>query len=180
MRPADLLRQDARIEETAHAEWRDWRRYLQAQLTLLDVRIAEGQALFERADELEEEAERARRDLAILPAARRTFFAAVCATTRTAVQTELEAEQRSRPQAGRLPPLDPDVVDRTTWTRLLDQASGVNTSDGGGWFPKGTAEDIRWYSVDVAHCRTPRAKLPTMRAKIQRESASVACEHSAS
>src|SRR5690606_20756050 len=118
-----LRQQDAMARAEVARQWREWRRYLQAHLTLLTTSDDE---VVEPALEAEEargsERARAQRDLAALEPQRRAVFDRYRAGRRAEVQARLEAEARAR--GGRAQPVDPDLVDLTTLRELIDEAEG--------------------------------------------------------
>ncbi len=140
-----LRQQDAMARAEVARQWREWRRYLQAHLTLLTTSDDE---VVEPALEAEEargsERARAQRDLAALEPQRRAVFDRYRAGRRAEVQARLEAEARAR--GGRAQPVDPDLVDLTTLRELIDEAEGSAPGcEGWGRVPM----PDRVYRVDV-------------------------------
>lgn len=135
-------RGDARRQEDDKTLWQDYHAFLGAKRTLAQRRIAEAQVAFERADDLEAEAERAQRTIDRIPAGIRTMFEYVLEERRQ----EIAAADQGRRD-------DPDAVEQTAIEQLLSEAMGEVATDatprGYGWFPKGTAGDIKWYALDV-------------------------------
>lgn len=150
MSVSPLERAGAALQEEVHGQWRDWTRYLQAHLTLLDARAAERHITFERDATLEEQVRAARSTLALMPQARRSLFDQLREERRQTVQAAREADP-SREGDGR--PLDPDVVERQAIQALLNEAEGA--SDPGGWgvVPIREGITVTWYEVNVAALR---------------------------
>jgi hypothetical protein len=146
-----LERASAALQETVHSQWRDWVRYLEAHLTLLDARAAERQISFERNTALEEQATAAQANLAALPIERRQLFDAIREERRQTVQLALETE------AGNGRRLDPDTVERQSLQALLNEALGSQESAGWGSVPFRDGDGIIWYEVNTARLST----LPT-------------------
>ncbi|MDQ5851486.1 MAG: hypothetical protein M3380_05320 [Chloroflexota bacterium] len=117
---------DARHEADVKAWWRDWRRYLEAQLQLLHARQAEATQApsFERSEQAwEEQRATAEQTLKRMPHERRVVFDREIEVRRAMVQGALEAKQRSN-GAAHTGALDPEVVERETLTDLLAEAEG--------------------------------------------------------
>ncbi|NNJ12913.1 hypothetical protein EKD04_021530 [Chloroflexales bacterium ZM16-3] len=147
MSTSPLERANAALQEEVYRQWRDWTRYLEAQLTLLDARAAERQVAFERDATLEEPARQAQDALDALPPASRTLFAQIHEERRQAVQAAQEAE------TGRTQSLDPDAVDRAALQALRDEASGAGELNGVGVVPIRAGGAVTWYDVQVASLR---------------------------
>lgn len=137
-------RAGAALHEAVHRQWRDWTRYLEAHLVLLDARTAERQVAFERDETLEEQANQAHTTLAALPPAQRALFEQLHEERRQAVQAAQEAEP------GRTKPPDPDVVDRQALQALRDEATGGGDPNGWGIVPLREGARVTWYEVNVA------------------------------
>jgi hypothetical protein len=110
-----FTRAGAAIQEAIHTQWRDWTRYLEARLALLDARIAERRVAFERDNDLEERAEQARTALTVIPQARRLLFDRLCEERRQALQVGLESTLKERH--------DPDNVEREVVQALLNEGT---------------------------------------------------------
>ena len=149
-------RSDARHQAEVTSWWRDWHRYLHAQLQLLDARQAEATTppSFERTDDAwEQQRATAEQVLRRIPHDRRAVFDRTREARRAPTEAELGTTGRAN---GATPqPLDPDTVERETLRRLLAQAEG--SGDGGEqWgavpLPSG------WYELQVdALLRAPTA-----------------------
>ena len=137
-----FTRASAAIREAIHAQWRDWTRYLEARLALLDVRIAERRIAFERDNNLEERADQARTVLAVIPQARRLLFDQLCEERRQVLQAGLESTLKERH--------DPDDVEREVLQALLSEAQGRHDPDGWGVVPIQEGANLTWYEVHVA------------------------------
>lgn len=142
-------RADIAYQEQVADQWRDWCRYLRAQLQLLSAREAQRtrQATFERSgDGGDQRSASAEADLLRISPARRTIFDAEREARRQALQAAYEQEQRGDGERGRV--ADPDAIDREALTQLLAEATGTTSDDPDerGFVPMG--ED-RWYSVNV-------------------------------
>jgi hypothetical protein len=132
-------RSDARHQAEIKAWWRDWYRYLTAQLQLLDARQAEATSppSFERTEQAwEQQRAQAEQTLKRIPHDRRGIFDRTRDARRAEVQAQLDAKHQSNGSSRNLA-LDPDVVERETLRSLLEQAQG-----------EGTAED-RWGAVPM-------------------------------
>ncbi len=140
-----FTRASAAIQEAIHAQWRDWTRYLEARLALLDVRIAERRVAFERDNNLEERADQARTVLAVIPQARRLLFDQLCEERRQVLQAGLESTLKERH--------DPDDVEREVLQALLNEAQGRHDPDGWGVVPIQEGANLTWYEVHVASLR---------------------------
>ncbi len=140
-----FTRAGAAIQEAIHTQWRDWTRYLEARLALLDVRIAERSVAFERDNNLEERAEQARTALAVIPQARRLLFDRLCEERRQALHVGLESTLKERH--------DPDGVEREVVQALLNEAHGRHDLDGWGVVPIQEGAQLIWYEVHVASMR---------------------------
>lgn len=145
-----LERAGAALQEEVHGQWRDWTRYLQAHLTLLDARAAERHVIFERDATLEEKVRAARSALATMPQARRSLFDQLREERRQAVQGAREVAA-SREGDGR--PLDPDAVERQALQALLLEAEGAGDTSGWGVVPIREGASVTWYEVNVATLR---------------------------
>lgn len=140
---SSIERANAVLREEVHHEWRDWTRYLEAHLTLLDARAAERRIAFERDEALEERVARARGALAALPQERRALFDQLRDERRQAVQVSLEAKSTD----GR--PLDPDAVEREALELLRAEALGANDPEGWGVVPLREGSSVTWFEVHV-------------------------------
>jgi hypothetical protein len=140
-----FTRAGAAIQEAIHTQWRDWTRYLEARLALLDARIAERRVAFERDNNLEERAEQARTALTVIPQARRILFDRLCEERRQALQVGLESTLKERH--------DPDGVEREVVQALLNEAQGRHDPDGWGVVPIQEGAQLIWYEVHVASLR---------------------------
>lgn len=139
---------DARHLAEIKAWWRDWRRYLQAHLQLLHTRQAEATLApsFERTDQAwEQQRTEAEHTLKRIPHDRRVVFDRARDARRADIQAQLEGKQQANgaaPRGG----LDPDVVERETLQRLIDQAQGAG-DEAERWgevpLPNG------WYELEV-------------------------------
>jgi hypothetical protein len=141
---------DAMHQAQVHEQWRDWDRYLQAHLQLLDALQAEATSLpsFERQDDAwEMKRERAQADLKRIPGYRRGLFDRVREERRQDVQHELEAAQRAN--GSRRVGVDADIVEREALTSLQLQATGGPAGER-GYVPMG---DGKWYEVHVPSLR---------------------------
>jgi hypothetical protein len=149
MTTSSLARAEAVFQEQIHAQWRDWRTYLRARLTLLDVETSSHQAAFERDEAREVEATEARRALAALPPALRGLFDDVREARRQQLLATLESSEGS----ARAQLRDLDEIDRQALSVLLAEAEG--TADGGertpdwGDVPLRLDGAIQWYRVHV-------------------------------
>lgn len=144
-------------DETAIQLWRDWRRYLQARLELLEVQRSGDLADFEQdpaGPAAREQAARA--TIAALPAAYRRVCEQLVEERRQ--QTHAAREQAARAQAGDGRPalIDPDASEREALHALLAEAEGraslPDVPAGWGLVPTGT--DQRWWAIDVAQARS--------------------------
>ncbi len=142
-----LAQADAVYAAQVDEQWRAWRTYLNAHLTLLAAQAAAATLAFENSADADADQHLARADLDHLPSSRRVLFDAVVAHYRTQVGEQLEAERRAA--GGRGPALDADEVDQRVFTMLLDSANG-HTDDGRGLVPMAHTEtgELVWYSVD--------------------------------
>lgn len=147
MKSSPLERANAALQEAVYRQWRDWTSYLEAQLTLLDVRVAERQVAFERDETYDTQAQAAQAALDALPPASRALFAQLHEERRQAVQAAREAE----PGRARLP--DPDEVDRQALQALRDEAEGKADANGVGVVPLREGAEVVWYEVQVATMR---------------------------
>ena len=147
-----IARADAAFQEQIHAQWRDWRAYLRAHLTLLDAQSAERQGAFERADSLEDQAAQAQHDLGRLPAGQRALFDQIREARRQ--QAQIAAESTAQNSGSRLRLVDPDAVDRQVLLELLAEAegtaAGAERQDGWGDVPLTVDGAVQWYRVNVA------------------------------
>ena len=157
-------RSDARHQAEIKSWWRDWHRYLHAQLQLLQSRQAEATVppSFERTDQAwEQQRAEAEHTLRRVPHDRRAVFDRTRELRRAEVQAQLEAKQRTH-GASHGQALDPDLVERETLERLIAQAEG--SGDGvEQWgavpLPNG------WYELEVAALlRAPTAAEYTLAA----------------
>ena len=135
-------RSDARHQAEVRSWWRDWHRYLEAQLQLLRARAAETTSppSFERDDDAWEQ-QRAEAELALrrVPQERRTVFDRTRDTHRVEVVAALEGAN------GASATLDPDAVERRTLEALLRKAEGT---DNDGWGEVPLPKEA--YQLDVA------------------------------
>lgn len=143
-------RADASFQEQVHRQWRDWRAYLQAHLTLLEAQSAERQVAFERADALEEQIAQAQRSLALLPAGQRTIFDGIREERRQRTQEAAEAAAAAN---GQTRAVDPDQIERQTLELLLAEAEGLAEGQdrvaGWGDVPLPVDGGAQWYRVNV-------------------------------
>lgn len=151
MSTSTIARADALFQEQIHAQWRDWRSYLRASLTLLDAQAGAGQVVFERAESHETAVAQAQRELAVIPQAQRALFDRIREERRQ--QLQVTAEATSRKDGGRQRMLDPDTSDRQALSALLAEAEGVAEADGrlAGWGDVPLLVDgaLQWYRVHV-------------------------------
>lgn len=145
---SSIARADARFQEQIHRQWRDWRAYLRAQLTLLEAQATSAHAAFEQAETREAEIAQARRTLAALPQAQRALFAQVCDERRQRAQSAAEAIHGNRAV---LP--DADATERQALTDLLAEAEGraegIDRQSGWGDVPLLVDGALQWYRVHV-------------------------------
>ena len=142
-------RADIAYQEQVAEQWRDWCRYLRAQLQFLDAREVQRtrQATFERSGEGgDQRSASAEADLLRISPARRAIFDAEREARRQTLQAAYEQEQRGDGERGRV--ADPDAIDREALTQLLAEATGTTSDDPDerGFVPMG---EERWYSVNV-------------------------------
>ena len=139
---------DARHQAEIKAWWRDWHRYLKAQLQLLDARQAEATHTpnFERTEQAwEQQRTEAEQTLKRIPHDRRVVFDRTRDARRGEVQALLESKHQSNGASQRAG-VDPDVVERETLTDLLKQAEGIGEGQdrwGAVPMPQG------WYELQV-------------------------------
>lgn len=150
MTTSSIARADASFQEQVHRQWRDWRAYLQAHLTLLEAQSAERQNAFERADTLEEQIAQAQRSLAMLPAGQRALFDSIREERRQRTQEAAEAAAAGN---GHSRAADPDQVERQTLHALLAEAEGLAEGQdrvaGWGDVPLPVDGGAQWYRVNV-------------------------------
>jgi hypothetical protein len=150
MTSTSLARADASFQEQVHRQWRDWRAYLQAHLTLLEAQTAERQSAFEREDALEEQIGQAQRSLATLPAGQRALFDRLREERRQRMQEAAEASARTQSQTRAT---DFDQIERQTLTQLLAEAEGLadgpDRTIGWGDVPLQGDDGAQWYRVHV-------------------------------
>ena len=153
----EALRTDARHQAEVTSWWRDWHRYLEAQLQLLTAREAEMVAppSFERSDSAwEQQRADAEQTYRRIPADRRALFD----RTRDAHRARLEsapAIDRAAGEPSDGSERDLDALERQTLEELLSQAEGTHDGTerwGAVPLPSG------WYEVEVdALLRAPAA-----------------------
>jgi hypothetical protein len=142
------MRIDARHQAEIKAWWRDWHRYLKAQLQLLDARQSEATHApnFERTEQAwEQQRAEAEQTLKRIPHDRRVVFDRARDARRGEVQALLESRHQSNGASQRAA-VDPDVVERETLTALLKQAEGIGEGQdrwGAVPMPQG------WYELQV-------------------------------
>jgi hypothetical protein len=137
---------DTAFQEQAIAQWRDWRRFLDLHLQLLDVRssAAVDAEAFEIADSAADREREIKRQLAAIPGDARALFERLVEERRQQVHAAMDAERRATGDSrGR--PLDADDVERAALGALLDEAEGTATA-GIGQVPMADG----WYDVDAA------------------------------
>ena len=149
MTTSSIARADALFQEQIHAQWRDWRSYLKASLTLLEAQAAAAQPVFERAESREEQAAQAERNLTAIPQAQRMLFDRVREERRQQLQIAAETTRSN----GRRQAVDPDAIDRQALTALLEEAEGHAEGDerqaGWGDVPLLVDGAVQWYRVHV-------------------------------
>lgn len=150
MTTSSTARADASFQEQVHRQWRDWRAYLQAHLTMLEAQSAERQVAFERADALEEQIAQAQRSLALLPAGQRVLFDGIREERRQRTQEAVEAAAAAN---GQTRAADPDQIERQTLELLLAEAEGLaegqDRVSGWGDVPLPGDGGAQWYRVNV-------------------------------
>lgn len=153
-----INRFDAIQQEHIHAQWRDWRTYLQAHLELLDLRTtAPGmrdediEDVFELGVETPKTREAAARQrLAAIPRARTAVFDQERERARQQMQADRERDARLQAGDGPAHTVDPDDIDRQVLTTLLADAEGRTTDDGWGRVPMAVDD---WFRVHVESLR---------------------------
>jgi hypothetical protein len=155
-----MSRGRTRHDEQAVQLWQDWRRYLVARATLLDLRLAPTDtdaAGFEQGDDSPAERERgARSQIAAIPAAYRLVCDQRVEARRQQLQSEREQAAREQAAGNRPEVVDPDVVERDVLQQLLDEADGRATRPGlpAGWglVPSGDGDQV--WGVNVPQIRS--------------------------
>lgn len=151
MTTSALARAEAAFQEQIHAQWRDWRAYLRAHLTLLDAELAPVSNAFEQAETQETQTAEAERVLAILAPAQRSLFDQVRDERRQQLLAIAEMPRLDRAGIRHQPPVD---VERQALVQLLAEAEGTAEGDGRladqGDVPLRIDGTLQWYRVSVS------------------------------
>lgn len=155
-----MSRSRTRHDEQAVQLWQDWRRYLVARQTLLDLRLSAADvdaAAFEQGDDSPAERERAARSqIAAIPTAYRLVCDQRVEARRQQLQSEREQAAREKAGGGRPEVVDPDLIEQDVLRQLLDEANGEVTRPGlpAGWglVPSGDGDQV--WAVNVPQIRS--------------------------
>jgi hypothetical protein len=151
MTTSALARAEAAFQEQIHAQWRDWRAYLRAHLTLLDAELAPVSNAFEQAETQETRTAEAERVLATLAPAQRSLFDQVRDERRQQLLAIAEMPRLDRAETRHQLPVD---VERQALVELLAEAEGTAEGDGRladqGDVPLRIDGTLQWYRVSVS------------------------------
>jgi hypothetical protein len=151
MTTSALARAEAAFREQIHAQWRDWRAYLRAHLTLLDAELAPVSNAFEQAETQETWTAEAERVLATLAPAQRSLFDQVRDERRQQLLAIAEISRLDRAGTRHQLPVD---VERQALVELLAEAEGTAEGDeriaDQGDVPLRIDGTLQWYRVSVS------------------------------